>query len=150
MPPDDASAACISYCNEELAMLSFVTKSKNTEIAGLSGTLAFHRLLSDRGAHSYALSIVSRSFTTFVSTFDDSDVDCLWQSIESSQETVRHLTERSLGGSGNGITSVIVDSELAVPYILSLPIKLAFKVEFELHTEICLQRVRMSHIIIIS
>ena len=150
LPPDDASAACISYCNEELAMLSFVTKSKNTEIVGLSGTLAFHRLLSDRGAHSYALSIVSRSFATFVSTFDDSDVDCLWQSIESSQETVRHLTERSLGGSGNGITSVIVDSELAVPYILSLPIKLAFKVEFELHTEICLQRVRMSHIIIIS
>lgn len=135
LPPNDASAACISYCNEDLVMISVVTRSTQLKRADLSGAFAFYQLLSDRGAHSYALSILSRSFTTVISTSHDPDVECLWQSIESTQESFRLLTERSLGGSGNGITSVIVDSELAVPYILSIPIKLAFKVKFERLTE---------------
>ena len=38
------------------------------------------------------------------------------------------LAERSLGSSGSGNTSGRIDSQLAVYHLLSLPVKVAFKV----------------------
>jgi hypothetical protein len=53
------------------------------------------------------------------------DFDAL---ADANHQTVTALAERYLGGTGNGITSGVVDSQLAVSFLLCLPLKLAFKV----------------------
>jgi hypothetical protein len=130
LPPFETLAGCVAYCRDELASLSPEIKPANVIFGGLNGVSELLHLLSERGAHSCALGVSSRSLLSFMCSTDDFVMESLWQCIDSRQEIVRHLTERSLGGSGNGITSVTIDSELAVPYILTLPIKLAFKVRW--------------------
>ena len=127
LPPGGALDASVLYCKESLELISSATKSTYTKVAA-SGVSDLNRLFSERGAHSSALGISSRYLVLATCATDDFGFGSLWQYIDYKKETMRHLTERSLGGSGNGITSVSIDSELAVPYILALPIKLAFKV----------------------
>jgi hypothetical protein len=48
--------------------------------------------------------------------------------LDTHNQTLTALAERSLGGSGNGILSGVVDSQLAGSFLLCLPLKRAFKV----------------------
>jgi hypothetical protein len=123
LPPVETLAACVAYCRGELTSRSPETTSTDVMFGGLNGVSELLHLLSERGAHSCALGVSSRSQLSFMCSTDDFVVESVRHSIDARQEIVRHLTERSLGGSGNGITSFTIDSELAVPYILTLPIR---------------------------
>ena len=87
--------------------------------------------LNDRGAHTIALRLrASASAIELVSNYDISpfDVDNSILGDGGISNESKYLVERSLGGSGSGITSGSIDSELALAYLLTLPIKTAFKV----------------------
>jgi hypothetical protein len=87
--------------------------------------------LNARGAHTIALRLrASSSAIELVSNNDISpfDVDSSTLSDAGFSNESKFLVERSLGGSGSGITSGSIDSELALAYLLTLTMKTAFKV----------------------
>jgi hypothetical protein len=93
-----------------------------------NATAHLFEFISDRGAHFLALRVLSSWACVHMSQCglldDNLDVAALRNGFEGTKWS---LAERSLGGSGTGITNAVVDSELAVSFLLSLPIKLAFK-----------------------
>ena len=48
--------------------------------------------------------------------------------VDDMGDTVRALTERTIGGTGTGITSGLVDSQVAATFLLLLSVKVAFHV----------------------
>ena len=85
----------LSYCKEESASLSPIA-SRNDAIKADTGASELHNLLSEQGAHSSTLGISNRSLVCALCSTDDTGVEYLWHYIASKQESVRHLTERSL------------------------------------------------------
>ena len=130
LPPLESLAHCMDYCKKFIALTR--SHGPNRMAAEEEGTI--YSFLNGRGAHTIALRLrASLSALEMASTNEfacKSSFDTntsMMNDIELSQES-KYLAERSLGGSGSGITSGSIDSKLAFGYLLSLPIKLAFKV----------------------
>jgi hypothetical protein len=87
------------------------------------------RLLSEKGAGFSRLRIlntyVSGILTQASLRVEEGGEDEISVDIENS---LLSLAERSVGGSGVGMTSGVIDSELSVAFLLALPVKLAFKI----------------------
>uniref|UniRef100_A0A7S4NG27 KNTC1 third ARM-repeats domain-containing protein n=1 Tax=Odontella aurita TaxID=265563 RepID=A0A7S4NG27_9STRA len=124
LPPTEALLLSLEYCKMA---------------RGSSGQdEQFFSFLDSRGAYSLALRMLNFSSANSLTAnmSEDRELSSSFSSSVSSgmsraallQDNIRCLAERSLGGSGNGLTSGTIDSQLAVAYILSLPLKLAFKV----------------------
>ena len=128
LPPRDALHSSVAYCRD---LLDVCLKSGNVP-ANADGPVELHRFLGERGAHAAALRIVcvytsmALSAGRLPSSFDGNTVGAGF--LQNLRNTLKCLCERSLGGSGSGITSVTIDSQLAVTFLLSLPLKVAFKV----------------------
>ena len=115
LPPEEALRKGIDYCKQTMGLQIMDDPS-----------MGIHAFVANRGAHALALRILSHSTTTQI---------CLRQNenyFDELGDFNRHiniaLVERYLGGTGNGITSGVVDSQLAASFLLSLPLKLAFKI----------------------
>ena len=101
-----------------------ITSCKKKSVA----TLNIHLFLDSRGAYAISLRVLA---CTSITSLDNSNVTSklVYQELSSiSHDTIIRLSERSLGGSGNGITNAQIDSQYAVANLLSLPLKSAFKV----------------------
>ena len=125
LPPLESLQLCMVYCKKFMALIRSTNGStiENDRI---------YDFLNDRGAHTIALRLrASASAIELVSNCNispfDVDNSILGDDGGISNES-KYLVERSLGGSGSGITSGSIDSELALAYLLTLPIKTAFKV----------------------
>lgn len=115
LPPEEALAKGIEYCKQSMG-LQMMDESSH-------GIQSF---ASNRGAQSLALLIQAHSTMTQACRFRTTPTfDDLW---EFTDRVCIGLAERSLGGTGNGITSGVVDSQLATSFLLCLPLKVAFKV----------------------
>ena len=124
LPPLESLQLCMVYCKK------FMTLIRSTHGCD-SDDRSIYDFLNDRGAHTIALRLrASSSAIELVSDNDISpfDVDCSMLSDAGFSNESKFLVERSLGGSGSGITSGSIDSELALAYLLTLPMKTAFKV----------------------
>ena len=121
LPPPETLSFCIAYCKGEIQL-------SNTTHNG-----SIYNFLESRGAYSIGLRMLAISSSNGIAANVRRDPDLNHFSFPAEhvtflQDGIRCLAERSLGGSGNGITSGNIDSQLAFAYLLSLPIKLAFKV----------------------
>ena len=115
LPPEEALRKGIDYCKQAMGLQMMDDPS-----------MGIHAFVANRGAHALALRILSHSTTMQIclrqnSTYFDELTDF-------NQHINISLVERYLGGTGNGITSGVVDSQLAASFLLSLPLKLAFKI----------------------
>jgi len=123
LPPLEALMYCLEYCQDTLGMKIMKVPSD------LLRQGSIYSFLASRGAHTMELRMLSCSASIGLSQPNHTRNDfTLNQSASLFEDSVRALAERSLGGSGNGITSGTVDSQLAVSHLLSLSVKLAFKV----------------------
>ena len=115
LPPSETLKQGVEYCKQAIG------------VPALSdATLGLHAFVEGRGAHALALRLLCHSTITQICNKRNAvDFDLL---ADATHETVTALAERYLGGTGNGITSGVVDSQLAVSFLLCLPLKLAFKV----------------------
>ena len=119
LPPLESLSRGIDYCR------SSVGASRGLSHSG-DKCLQLHFFLEGRGAHSLSLRLLGNSTAIQLCLMGSSE--CFDSLSDANQQTSTSLAERYLGGTGNGITSGIVDSQLAVSMLLSLPAKHAFKV----------------------
>ena len=119
LPPLESLSRGIEFCRSSMGAV------RGLSHAGTS-CLQLHHFLEGRGAHSLSLRLLCNSTAIQLSTTTGSESFDLF--FEANQENSTSLAERYLGGTGNGITSGIVDSQLAVSFLLCLPAKQAFKV----------------------
>jgi hypothetical protein len=124
LPPAESITRTVKFCKE--LMSSLTVSSHNFVPITTGGISEVTRFLLSRGALSVSLRLLSCSSVMLLcSRVPGITYGTLTSAIH---DVFTASAERSLGGSGNGITSRIVDSQLAVSFLLSLPIKLAFKV----------------------
>ena len=128
LPPRDCLSGSVIYCKD---LLELCLESGDS-IPSMEGPFGLHRFLGERGAHAVSLRILGVS-TALVLCAGKLSTDTYGDAINEGfllryRDTLKCLGERSLGGSGNGITSVTIDSQLAATFLLSLPLKVAFKV----------------------
>ena len=115
LPPEEALQMGVTYCKQTMGLQIVDNQS-----------MGIHTFLANRGAHALALRILSHTTTTQLCFHrNESQLDDL---EDFNQQISIALVERYLGGTGNGITSGVVDSQLAVSFLLSIPLKLAFKI----------------------
>lgn len=115
LPPQEALKKGIAYCKQSMGLQIMDNPS-----------MGIHEFARSRGAHALALRILSHS-TTIKICLPQSE--CSFQElIDFNQQIGVALVERYLGGGGNGITSGVVDSQMAVAFLLSISPKLAFKI----------------------
>lgn len=125
LSPRDALSWSVAYCRDMLD----VCLASGASTLGMDGSVGLHRFLGDRGAHAIALRTSSVYASMALSVGGPTrSVDDRNDFMRQQGDTVKALCERSLGGSGSGITSMTIDSQLAVCFLLSLPLKVAFKV----------------------
>mmetsp|Transcript_64447 Transcript_64447/g.74194 ORF Transcript_64447/g.74194 Transcript_64447/m.74194 type:complete len:2711 (+) Transcript_64447:55-8187(+) len=115
LPPEEALRKGIDYCKQSMGLQLMDDPS-----------MGIHAFVASRGAHALALRILSHS-TMVQICLPQSDCS-LEELVDFNQQIGIELVERYLGGVGNGITSGVVDSQLAAAFLLSLPLKLAFKI----------------------
>ena len=115
LPPEEALRKGIDYCKQSMGLQIMDDPS-----------MGFHAFVASRGAHALALRVLSHS-TMIQICLPQSE--CSFEELEDfNQQIGIALVERYLGGAGNGITSGVVDSQLAASFLLSLKLKLAFKI----------------------
>ena len=115
LPPREALTRGLEYCKQVMGIQLMDEPSMGIE-----------SFVSNRGAQSLALRILSHSIMTQACL---RQAETSFEFLEEFNEDIAiALVERYLGGTGNGITSGVVDSQLAVSHLLSLPLKLAFKI----------------------
>jgi hypothetical protein len=115
LPPSETLVRGVEYCKQSIGVPALT-----------DSTLGLHSFVEGRGAHALALRLLCYSTVTQMCAKANAvDFDAL---ADANHQTVTALAERYLGGTGNGITSGVVDSQLAVSFLLCLPLKLAFKV----------------------
>jgi hypothetical protein len=125
LPMADTHKCCVEFCMDLVGLILCMLSS------GLQGSQQLHRLLDERGAHSAALRVACLAITNTLACYDFQptshtvSLDCFSASC---QKTLESLAERSLGGSGNGITNPKVDAQLSISYMHMLPTKTAFQV----------------------
>ena len=118
LPPREAMVECMTYCKELLSPLAGKNPSNLTGI---------HTFLRDRGVHSISLRLLING-AVVTSSNEDCSTSLFNDQAEILNDTILKLSERCLGGSGTGNTSGNIDHQLAVPLLLSLHMKVAFKV----------------------
>ncbi len=125
LPPVEVLIYCTDYCKDILSLSSRFNYGSNLDV--VSGIYEF---LGSRGAYSISLRMLAYATTITMSTANTqySHHQALHDHSKKMLHICQKLSERSLGGSGNGILSGFIDSQLSVSYLLSLPIKVAFKV----------------------
>ena len=110
-----------------LASWSFRELQNHTN-RGRSGTMELLELASLQGSHSMVLRILAMTLARDVSCKQRNGWhgcdDGLLQLLD---ETTSQLAERCLGGSVGGMTSGVIDSQLAASFLLAMPKKMAFK-----------------------
>lgn len=117
LPPDRTLLRC------QLFFRGLVDKTRGSE----SGATELYDHVGDRGAHSLALRVLCQSATVRAcSGFLRNDSALLIDLHDAFAETLKASAERSLGGTGSGITSSVIDSQQAVAFLLSLPLKQGF------------------------
>ena len=125
LPLEETHVGCVAFCLDSIGLILF-KKSSNLRVSE-----QLHYLLTERGAHAMALRIGCLTMANVLSC-SSSDLRENFQYLasfsRSYQSTLKFLAERSLGGSGNGITNPKVDSGLALSYLHLLPTKWAFQV----------------------
>lgn len=119
LPRDETFVRCIRYCKGLLSARR-----------GMSdGSIEIYQLSGGRGAHSIALRALCTSIAIHgCSDTPSNDPSFPFQLLTALGETNKALAERSLGGTSAGITSAVIDSQLAVCFLLHLPVKHAFHV----------------------
>ncbi len=128
LPPFETHSCCIAFGKEILSYMSF---GAGTNWTRRNETKALHSFLRERGASAVALRVLSASASMRISCVAGSSLNQLdLVYTTETEETIQRVAERSLGGSGTGMTSGLVDSQFAVALLLSLPLKLSFKVSF--------------------
>ena len=115
LPPEEAVRKSIDYCKQTMGLKTMDDIS-----------MGIHAFVASRGAHALALRILSHSTTVQICLHRNEN--CFDELEGFNQRISIGLVERYLGGTGNGITSGVVDSQLAASFLLSLPLKLAFKI----------------------
>jgi hypothetical protein len=121
LPPMEALARGIEYCRYSMG-----TGSRQLMSVPSHAGLNLHYFVESRGAYALTLRLMCNSTVNqLCSPGSDASFDAM---AEANQQTAVSLAERYLGGTGDGITSGLVDSQLAVAYLLCLPLKQAFKV----------------------
>eukprot|EP00980_Cylindrotheca_fusiformis_P001960 scaffold443_cov125-Cylindrotheca_fusiformis.AAC.9 len=116
LPPSETLIYGLDFCKQSLA------KSSLGDV-----TLGLFSFVEGRGAHSLALRVLTYSTVTQLCQ-SGNDLPHFRAMLETHHQTIVALAERALGGSGNGILSGVVDSQLAGSFLLCLPLKRAFKV----------------------
>jgi hypothetical protein len=115
LPPSETLVSGLKYCKQALRAPAMT-----------DAALALYSFVEGRGAHTLALRLLCFSGVTQMCT---AKASVSYDDIaDANHQTVTALAERYIGGTGNGITSGVVDSQLAVSFLLCLPLKLAFKV----------------------
>ena len=115
LPPEAALRMCIDYCKQIMGLQTMNDPS-----------MGIHAFVANRGAHALALRILSHSNAIQI-CLDQNET--YFDELEAFDQNISiALLERYLGGTGNGITSGVVDSQLATSFLLCLPLKLAFKI----------------------
>jgi hypothetical protein len=115
LPPEEAVRKSIDYCKQTMGLKTMDDIS-----------MGIHAFVANRGAHALALRILSHSTTVQICLHRNENY---FDELEDFNQRIGiGLVERYLGGTGNGITSGVVDSQLAASFLLSLPLKLAFKI----------------------
>lgn len=122
LPPVQALVRGVDYCKQSMGVIESIDSS----------TFLLHSFVEGRGAHALALRLVCHSTVTQMCS-EEKTVN-YFELEDANHQSVTALAERYLGGTGNGITSGVVDSQLAVSFLLCLPLKLAFKVCFLSHS----------------
>jgi hypothetical protein len=119
LPRDETFVRCIRYC-----------KGLTNARRGLNdGSIEIYQLSGGRGAHSIALRALCTSIAIHgCSDAPSNETSFQVQLLTALGETNKALAERSLGGTNAGITSAVIDSQLAVCFLLHLPTKHAFHV----------------------
>lgn len=114
LPPEEALMKGIEYCKQSMGMQLIDDPSMGIE-----------SFVVNKGGRALALRLLTHSMTTqlclpYVET-------PLLVLMEFSNSLSVSLVERYLGGTGTGITNGLVDSQLALSHLVSLPIKVAFQ-----------------------
>lgn len=117
LPPVESISKCLLFCRSLLA-------------AGIStedGSVSLSELVGGRGAHSLALRVLCTTGAIQASCGKRCDDRSAFHDLQIMfADTTQSLAERSLGGTGSGITSSVIDSQQAVTFLLALPMKQAF------------------------
>ncbi len=120
LPPMEALAECMNYCK---GLLSITSGNRAPFF------LNVHDFLESRGAHSISLRMLACASVVVSSKWLPKNNDTIFdQQAVIMQKIFFHLAERSLGGSGTGNTNARIDYHMAVPSLLNLHVKVAFKV----------------------
>ncbi|KAL7557098.1 hypothetical protein ACA910_009189, partial [Epithemia clementina (nom. ined.)] len=115
--------------NETLVLASWSFRELQiNKNRGRSGTLELLDLACLQGSHSVALRIMATTLARDTSCKQR----CGWPSCDEGllhiyDETILRLAERCLGGSTGGMTSGVIDSQLATSFLLAMSKKTAFK-----------------------
>jgi hypothetical protein len=116
LPPSETLIYGLDFCKQSLARSSLADV-----------TFELFSFVEGRGAHALALRVLTYSTMTQMCQ-SGNDISHFQAILDTHNQTLTALAERSLGGSGNGILSGVVDSQLAGSFLLCLPLKRAFKV----------------------
>ena len=121
LPPVQSLSHVTSYCRKLMNCVHSMHEIRNPNTEN-----KVYQFLDSRGAHTISLRLRAHSFSEGMAV-EDSGEDASFD--ENLAEQMKCLAQRSLGGSGTGITSGSIDSQLAFSYLLSLPqTKTAFEV----------------------
>lgn len=116
LPPSETLTYGLDFCKQSLG------RSPLGDV-----TLSLFSFVEGRGAHALALRVLAYSTVTQMCQ-SGNGIPHFRAMLDTHNQTLTSLAERSLGGSGNGILSGVVDSQLAGSFLLCLPLKRAFKV----------------------
>lgn len=118
LPPEDVLSRSIYFCRDMMGR-------------GLgNGTTELRQLVGDRGAYFLALRVLCLAAVNLSVSVRLSACEAQNAYVDTANgisDAIQSLSARSLGGNSTGKTSGLVDSQLAVAFLLSLPVKLAFK-----------------------
>jgi hypothetical protein len=116
LPPATSLSSCLTFSKGQLS----VTCNRRDFIMDLVD------LARSRGAHCLALNALCSAAARLSSTTGLADDLVLADICDAFDETTVSLAERSLGGTGTGITSANIDSQQALAFLLALPRKQAY------------------------
>jgi hypothetical protein len=146
LPPTEAMIHCMRLFKELMIQSSLLVEETNP--AYINGLYEF---LHSRGAYSISSRMLTCAFTvTLTSTTHALKDHIISAQTDISHDVICRLAERSLGSSGSGNTSGNIDMELAVCHLLSLPIKVAFKVRTRVSEQITFTRLDRARLTIFS
>ena len=116
LPPSETLIRGLDFCKLAIGKFSLFDTTRE-----------LYYFVEGRGAYALALRLLCFSSMTQMSQATPDDVLDYEPQFEIQNQTILALAERSLGGTGNGILSGVVDSEMATSCLLCLPLRHAFK-----------------------